>query len=305
MEFIKTTHIDFLRSARLFSTLSALAVAACVAILATLGMQYGVEFSGGTQLIVRFERTPEIDSIRAALDADLAAVIQTFDDPATNQVLIRIAEADVEEATEQLDMRAHRALGDLAERYAGNPVVESSTEIVGPIVGAELQRKAVQLTVVALFFQLLYIAIRFKGAVWGSGATVAAVHDILVTLGFLALARYEITLNVIAALLTIVGYSVNDTIVIFDRARENLRQRRKVPLREIVNEAINQTLSRTLITSGTTFLAMLGLYLFGGEVLRGFAFTMVIGVLIGTYSTIFVACPLVVWWQARSGKAAI
>ncbi|HEX9658835.1 MAG TPA: hypothetical protein VGA18_00985, partial [Rhodothermales bacterium] len=159
MEFIKTTHIDFLRSARLFSTLSALAVAACVAILATLGMQYGVEFSGGTQLIVRFERTPEIDSIRAALDADLAAVIQTFDDPATNQVLIRIAEADVEEATEQLDMRAHRALGDLAERYAGNPVVESSTEIVGPIVGAELQRKAVQLTVVALFFQLLYIAI--------------------------------------------------------------------------------------------------------------------------------------------------
>jgi len=300
MEFLKNPHVNFIGNARIFASLSALAVIGSVALLATRGLTYGVEFSGGTQLIVRFSETPRIDQIRDALGGeDLGAVIQTFDEPSTNQVLIRIAEAGADEATENLDERANRALQSLAERYPDNPVVESSSEIVGPVVGAELRRKAIQLTLLALAFQLMYIAFRFKGAVWGSGATIAAIHDVLVTLGVLAVFQYEITLNVIAALLTIVGYSVNDTIVIFDRARENLRQRRKEPLRPIVNDSINQTLSRTLITSGTTFFAVLGLYLFGGEVLRGFAFTMVIGVLVGTYSTIFVASPIVVWWQER------
>jgi preprotein translocase subunit SecF len=171
------------------------------------------------------------------------------------------------------------------------------------VVGAELRRKAVQLTVLGLLFQLIYIGFRFKGAVWGAAATVAVLHDVLVTLGFLAFFRYEITLNVIAALLTLVGYSVNDTIVIFDRARENLRQKRKDPLRKILNDSLNQTLSRTLISNGTTFLAVLGLYLFGGEVLRGFGFAMVVGILVGTYSTIYIASPLVVWWsEFRGGR---
>jgi preprotein translocase subunit SecF len=169
-------------------------------------------------------------------------------------------------------------------------------------VGAELRRKAVQLTVLGLLFQLIYIGIRFKGAVWGAGATVAVLHDVLVTLAFLAFFNYEITLNVIAALLTLVGYSVNDTIVIFDRARENLRQKRKDPLRKILNDSLNQTLSRTLISNGTTFLAVLGLFLFGGEVLRGFGFAMVVGILVGTYSTVYIASPLVVWWTDLRGR---
>jgi preprotein translocase subunit SecF len=177
--------------------------------------------------------------------------------------------------------------------------VETSSEIVGPIVGAELRRKAIQLTVLGLLFQLIYIGIRFKGAVWGAGATVAVLHDVLVTLAVLAFFRYEITLNVIAALLTLVGYSVNDTIVIFDRAREILRHNRKDPLRKILNDSVNQTLTRTLISNGTTFLSVLGLFLFGGEVLRGFGFTMVVGVLVGTYSTIYIASPLVAWWSGR------
>jgi preprotein translocase subunit SecF len=179
---------------------------------------------------------------------------------------------------------------------------------VGPVVGAELRQKAITLTVLGLLFQLVYIGIRFRGGIWGVAASLAAVHDVLVCLGFLMFFGYEITLNVIAALLTLVGYSVNDTIVIFDRVRENLRQRRKDPLAKTINDSLNQTLTRTLISNGTTFLAVLGLFLFGGEVLRGFGFTMVVGILVGTYSTIYIAAPLVVWWselaQRRRAPAA-
>jgi preprotein translocase subunit SecF len=303
MEFLKTTHIDFIGKARVLTAVSALLVISSIALLATRGVTYGVEFAGGTQLIVRFAEAPATDRIRAALPSELGAVIQTYDEPETHQVLIRIAETDPDQALEDLDEGATRALEAIAQSYPENPVIEHSSEIVGPVVGAELRRKAIQLTFLALAFQLLYIAVRFKGAVWGSGATIAAIHDVVVTLGLLVLLDYEITLNVIAALLTIVGYSVNDTIVIFDRARENLRQRRRDPLRDVVNESINQTLSRTIITSGTTFFAVLALFLFGGEVLRGFAFTMVVGVIIGTWSTVFVASPTVVWWQERSARS--
>jgi len=171
-------------------------------------------------------------------------------------------------------------------------------------VGAELRQKAILLTVLGLLFQLIYIGARFRGGVWGAGAAIAACHDVLVCLAFLSLFQYEITLNVIAALLTLVGYSVNDTIVIFDRARENLAHRRKDPMTKLLNDSINQTLTRTLISSGTTFLTVLALYLFGGEVLRGFGFTMVVGIIVGTYSTIYIAVPLVNWWYWRQGRSA-
>jgi preprotein translocase subunit SecF len=306
MELLKNPNFDFLGKTRICVPLSLAIVAGSIALMASEGgLRYGVEFSGGTQLIVKLTSSPEIDRVRAAVEpVSPGAVIQTFDDPAKNQVLIRISgvEDEAEEGGEELGARADRALAALAEGYAENPVLESSSEIVGPIVGAELRRKAVQLTVLALAFQLIYIGFRFKGPVWGAGATLAVFHDVFVTLGCLSLLGYEITLNVIAALLTIVGYSVNDTIVIFDRARENLRQRRKEPLDKIVNESINQTLSRTLITSSTTFFAVCALYVFGGEVLRGFAFTMVVGVVVGTYSTMYVAAPLVVWWRGRAQR---
>jgi len=226
-------------------------------------------------------------------------VIQTYGDAKSNQMLIRVAGAD--EAN--VSAHAQGVLKALAEHYGENRVLESSTEIVGPIVGAELRKKAVQLTVLGLLFQLIYIGFRFNGAVWGAAATIAVFHDVLVTLGLLAMFGYEVTLNTIAALLTLVGYSVNDTIVVFDRVRENIRQRRKDPLSKIINDSINQTLSRTLISSGTTFLTVLGLYLFGGEVLRGFAFCMVVGIVVGTYSSIYIASPIVVWWQGdKAGK---
>lgn len=303
MEFIKNPNFDFLGKLRIFLPISLIFVGASVALMLTQGVRYGVEFSEGTQLIVRFAGTPAIEQIRTALETQApGAVIQTFDDPSKNQVLIRLPAADEAEATENLEGRSEDALRALAANYASNEVLDSSAEIVGPSVGADLRRKAVQLTILALFFQLIYIAFRFKGPVWGAGATLAVFHDVIITVGLLVLLDYEITLNVIAALLTIVGYSVNDTIVIFDRARENLRQKRRTALGPIVNTSINQTLTRTLITSGTTFFAVIALYVFGGEVLRGFSFTMVVGVIVGTYSTIYVASPLVVWWTDRGQK---
>jgi preprotein translocase subunit SecF len=307
MEFLKNPSFDFLGKTRYFVGASLLVVLGGLAYMLSnhlyLGKDakgYGVEFSGGTQLIVKFQNPPQIDRIRSAAEqAAPGAVIQTYDQPEKNQVLIRLAGAE----ETNLGTKAELVKQALATGYAENPVVEASSEIVGPVVGAELRRKAVQLTVLGLLFQLIYIAIRFKGAIWGAAATVAVLHDVLVTLAFLALFRYEITLNVIAALLTLVGYSVNDTIVIFDRAREILRHNRKDPLRKVLNDSVNQTLTRTLISNGTTFLSVLGLFLFGGEVLRGFGFTMVIGILVGTYSTIYIASPLVAWWANR-GQAA-
>jgi len=300
MDFLKNPNYDFESKAKYFITLSIFFIGTGLAVMFTRGVNYGVEFSGGTQIIAQIQKTPEIDKVRQAVDrASAGSVIQTYGDPASNKVLIRIAS----EATEgELDTGAKKVLQSLAESYPGNPVVESSSEIVGPVVGAELRQKAVYLTVLGLAFQLIYIAIRFKGGVWGVAAAVASLHDVLICLGFLAFFRYEITLNVIAALLTLVGYSVNDTIVIFDRARENLRQRRKERLGRVLNDSVNQTLTRTLISNGTTFLSVLGLYLFGGEVLRGFGFTMVVGIVVGTYSTIFIAVPIVAFWSELAQK---
>jgi preprotein translocase subunit SecF len=300
MEILKNPNFDFLGRARYFIIGSLVLILAGMAfVLRPGGLRYGVEFSGGTQLIVRFQNSPEVDRVRSAVETvSPGSVIQTYDDPSKNQVLIRLGTHEAGTGV-ALDAAAQQVMDALKSKYGENPVAESSTEIVGPIVGAELRRKAVQLTVLGLLFQLIYIAIRFKGAIWGAAATVAVLHDVLVTLGLLAMFKYEITLNVIAALLTLVGYSVNDTIVIFDRARENLRHNRKDPLIKILNDSVNQTLTRTIISNGTTFLSVLGLFLFGGEVLRGFGFTMVAGILVGTYSTIFIASPLVAWWEGR------
>jgi preprotein translocase subunit SecF len=177
-------------------------------------------------------------------------------------------------------------------------------EIVGPKVGAQLRRQAVLATLYALAGMLVYIAFRFEW-VYGAAAVIAVFHDVLITLGFFSLFHYEISLTVIAALLTLVGYSMNDTIVIFDRVRENLRLMRRESFTEIVNKSINQTLSRTILTSGLTFLTVLVLYLMGGEVLRAFSFAMVVGVVVGTYSSFGIAAPIVVVWSKYTGGRGV
>jgi len=302
LEILKNPNFDFLGKTKFFATFSTLVILSGFGYMFANGLffgphakGYGVEFSGGTQLILHFEGNPEMDRIRAAVPD---ATIQTYDDPSKNQVLVRIAAAD----EQNLDEAANTAKAAIASQYPENKILDSSSEIVGPTVGADLRQKAIQLTVWGLVFQLLYIAWRFGGAVWGAAATIAVFHDVLVTLSFLAFFKYEITLNIIAALLTLVGYSVNDTIVIFDRARENMKSKKKEPLAKLLNDSINQTLTRTLIASGVTLLAVLGLFLFGGEVLRGFGFTMVVGILVGTYSTMYIATPVVVFWNNRQAK---
>src|ERR1700733_12763756 len=183
-------------------------------------------------------------------------------------------------------------LGELRDSFSLGTFAIRDVEVVGPKVGAQLRRQAVFATLYALAGMLIYIAIRFEW-VYGAAAVIAVFHDVLITLGLFSLFRFEISLTVIAALLTLVGYSMNDTIVIFDRVRENLRLMRREPLEAIVNKSINQTLSRTILTSGLTFLTVLVLFLMGGEVLRSFSFAMVVGVVIGTYSSFGIAAPIV------------
>jgi preprotein translocase subunit SecF len=316
MEILKNPSFNFLGRAKYFGTASALLVVAGIYVIASGKVRYGVEFSEGTQLVLQFQSPPRIDRIRGAVEAvSPGAEIQTFGEAADNKVRVRLGRsvgtgsgaetgeaASTDDEEVGLERAARAALAALARDYHENPIIESSAEIVGPTVGAELRRKAVLLVSLGLLAQLIYIGARFKGGVWGAGAAIAALHDVIVILGFLTFFGYEVTLNVIAALLTLVGYSVNDTIVIFDRARENLRQRRKIPLREVLNDSINQTLTRTVISSGTTFLALLALFLFGGEVLRGFSFALALGTIVGTYSTMFVAVPLVDVWYGRRDK---
>lgn len=188
--------------------------------------------------------------------------------------------------------------------FAGASAVKSA-EAVSPQVGADLRNRAVYVTIVACIGMLIYIAFRFKSWGFGIGAIIAVFHDVLVTLGIFSIMQWEINLTVVAALLTLVGYSMNDTIVIFDRIREMLRTRRRDTLEHLSNEAINQTLSRTIITSGLTFLTVLAMLLFGGEVLKSFSWALFIGILIGTYSSIYIASPFMLWWEGWRSKARI
>lgn len=194
-------------------------------------------------------------------------------------------------------------IGSLSSGFTLGNFAIRNVEVVGPKVGAQLRKQAILATLYALAGMLVYIAFRFEW-VYGAAAVIAVFHDVLITLGFFSLFHYEISLTVIAALLTLVGYSMNDTIVIFDRVRENLRLMRREPFAEIVNKSINQTLSRTILTSGLTFLTVLVLYVMGGEVLRAFSFAMVVGVVVGTYSSFGIAAPIVVVWQKYRGQGA-
>ena len=195
-------------------------------------------------------------------------------------------------------------LSALRDSFYAGPFAVVNVEIVGPKVGADLRRQAIYVTLYALAGMLVYIALRFE-LVYGAAAVLAVFHDVLITLGLFSLLHFEISLTVIAALLTLVGYSMNDTIVIFDRIRENLRLMRREPFKTIVNRSINQTLSRTILTSGLTFLTVMVLFLMGGQVLRSFSFALVVGILVGTYSSFGIAAPLVVAWDHWKGQGAV
>ena len=264
----------------------------------------GVDFRGGTQVQVQFTNAPDINGIRRATEAAgiKDAHIVNYDKPENHEVLISLPQSS--DAT--LDSGRKQIVDALHANY-NNPLQIRNVQAVGPTVGKQLEKQAALATLYSLIGMLVYLWFRFE-LIYGVAAVVAVFHDTLITVGFFALTNQEISLTVIAAILTLVGYSMNDTIVVFDRIRENLRLSRRESLTDVVNRSINQTLSRTVLTSGLTFLTVLALFVFGGEVLHGFSFALVIGILIGTYSSIAVAAPMLVAyqdWRASKGKAAV
>ncbi len=386
MQLLKNVNVDWIGKKEIFIGASFLLfLASIVSLIIKHGPRYGIDFSGGTLVYVKFKNPPQLDVIRGALkQRGLGeSTIQRFGPESEHEVIIsldqkmtvssgefdqgqsKIAEtlnlsfrpleaksgktdlnnlgtARLEAALSGIpglqgvlksgtsigdvskgvisyrnshgglvgsldDLRAisgltPEALSLIRERFYVGEFAIIKTEIVGPKVGKALQRQAISATLYALGGMLVYIGWRFKGAIYGTAAVIAVFHDVIITVGFFSFFDKEISLTVIAALLTLVGYSMNDTIVVFDRIRENLKILRREPLTSVINRSINQTLSRTILTSGLTFMTVVSLYIFGGEVIHGFAFAMVIGILIGTYSSIAIASPLLVIWydyQAR------
>jgi preprotein translocase subunit SecF len=301
MALFENANYDFIKWRWHAIGLSAIIIIAGLAYGIQKGIPLGIDFSGGTILVVKFDQPVSDDQVRQALVASIAGeqVIQTYGDPSANQKLIRLPQL-VEEEGAALDTNARAVVDALTKANVGKFEVLSQ-ELVGPVVGADLQRRGIYATLASILGITIYIGLRFRFA-FAIGAIAATLHDVLVTLAFLFFFGYDLSLNVVAAILTITGYSVNDTIVIFDRVRENMRTKRRDSLETVVNQSVNQTLSRTIITAGTTFLAVLALYLFGGEVLEGFAFTMLVGIISGTYSTIFIAAAIAIILGNKQAK---
>jgi preprotein translocase subunit SecF len=309
MRLFKNANYNFLRWRWHAVALSWVVIIAGLITILTRGMPLGIEFAGGTAVIAQFDQTPSIEAVRQALNRNFPgggqnAIVQGYGDASLQQVMVRVPQVGAEQGA-ALSSTAEAVDVALRKGNLGNYRIVG-TEIVGPAVGQELTRKGISAFVLSLIAILVYIAFRFQFS-FAVGAVVATIHDILVTLAFLAFLQYDFSLNVIAAMLTVTGYSTNDTIVIFDRVRENMRSMRRDSLNHIINTSVNQTLGRTVLTAGTTLLSAVALFVFGGEVLRGLAFTMIVGVITGTYSSVFVAAAVVTFWgqkRARTTPAA-
>ena len=379
LQLLHSPNFDFMGKRWLLLPVSIALVLVAVAVLVIHGLNLGIEFTGGTEMQVRYADTPDIPAIRATLN-DIgmkSQVVTTIGDPKENEVYIRLGMSEEEAADDPTSqvLLALRGLSDgnldlgndlniadqttLAGLLEGAPGLSTSgaaalaeeilalrkeqaifhsidelatlpgmtpeildelkqdtvvgalamrsQSYIGPAVGRELVKKAIIAIIGSLIGMLIYIWIRFQFQ-WGLAAVVALAHDTLITLGLFSLFNQEMSLPVVAAFLTLVGYSVNDTVVVFDRIRENLAARPGSGLTDIVNLSINQTLSRTIITSGLTWIVVLSLFIFGGSALRPFSFVLSAGVLVGTYSSIYVASPILVLWKAyldrRKGKGA-
>jgi preprotein translocase subunit SecF len=292
MEFLVGTHINFLGHRKAAFILSGLVILTGLISLAVhRGPELGIDFAGGVLLQVKFDQRITAQDIRASLDRVGVgeAEIQHFG--GNREAIIRLMTADAE--SEDL---AGRILEQLNTDNPGNHAEFMRQELVGPKIGEELRMKATMAIVYALIGILIYISLRFEFK-FAVGAVVALIHDVLITLGLFSLTGRAISLPVIAAFLTIVGYSLNDTIVIYDRIREDRRKYYGKSFVDIVNTSLNESLSRTLVTSLTTLLVVVSLFVFGGEVIKDFAFALMVGVVVGTYSSIYVASPLVVEWQ--------
>ena len=257
------------------------------------GLKYGIDFAGGTLVQLQFKNPPDIEVIRDGLKTiGLGeSTIQEFG--SKKDILIR-----VERSEEKLEAVGAMVKRSLSGKFNSDEITVERVEMVGPKVGRDLREKALLSILYAVIGIVIYISWRFEFQ-YAIAAIIALMHDVLVTMGAFSILDKEFTLVIVAAFLTIIGYSLNDTIVVFDRIRENLRRKGKLSLSEIINSSINQTLSRTLLTSGTTLLVVLALFFFGGEIIHDFSFALLVGVVVGTYSSIFIASVFLVYWASR------
>jgi len=288
IKFIKfDTHINFLSKMATFLTISIMLVILSIGTIFFKGLNFGIDFNGGTIIEVqKIIGNADVSEMRERLSSLDIGNTQLQEFGKETDLLIRVEQNSDQEGSQQAIIKK------ITETIQSDYEIRR-IEVVGPKVSGELIQKGITAVIASIVCVLIYIWFRFEWQ-FGVGAIVALIHDIIITIGVFSLFQLEFNLSIIAALLTIVGYSLNDTVVIYDRIREELRKYKKMPILELINQALNLTLSRTLMTSITTLIALLSLYLFGGEVIKGFTFAMIWGVLIGTYSSIFIASPVLI-----------
>jgi preprotein translocase subunit SecF len=300
MHLFPKTHFDFLGKRWAFFVASAILLGGSIASLATRGIRYGIDFTGGTEIRVHFDNPIDLGKLRKAADkAGMPdAALQTYVGTEKPTFSIRI-QSDIKTSAEKVD----QLLNALAAQIPDNKMTIDSKDYVGPAVGRHLFQQALWAIILSLTGIIVYLGFRFANPVWGVAGIIALFHDVLATYGLFSILGAEVDLLIISAILTIGGYSIHDTIVIFDRMREKMRHMRRESLAQVMNESMNETLSRTVITSMTVLAVVTILYLFGGQVIHHFAMAMVFGTIVGTYSSIAVAAPFVYEWSLRSGSA--
>lgn len=301
MRFFHETKISFMSARRLFATFSIALAIVSVLTFFVFGIDYGIDFTGGTELAIEFKTSVETDAIRKSIEnaGFRNAEIKSFGQD--NQYLIRLSESD---------KTAEKVINSLQNNFSNNEITLLKTDTIGPKIGKELRNMGILAVILAVIAILIYIAFRFE-FVFGIAAVVALVHDVLITFGLiniihhLGLVNIEFNQNMIAALLTVLGYSVNDTVIVFDRVRENRDKHKGIRFIKLINLSVNETLSRTINTVLTTVLVLLTIVFLGGPVLQGFALTLAIGIIVGAYSSIFIASSFAVWYTKRVKKIEV
>ncbi len=292
------THFDFIGKKKFTLWISAIAILISFgSIFFHGGLRYGVDFSGGLVAEIKFSKPIDISQLRSATEAIglKDAVVQRFG--GENEFLIR-----VEKSSSDLEAMSKSVQTSLQEQFKGTPLEIRRVEVVGPKVGKDLKTKAIWAVGLAFVAILIYVAFRFHEIAYGLGGIVALFHDVVVTFGAISIFNIEFSLNVLAVILTIIGFSINDTIVIFDRVRENIKKMRKENLVTIFNVSINETLGRTILTTGTVMMVVLILFFFAGDVIHDFTIALIVGLITGTYSTVYIASPVVLFWEQNISR---
>jgi preprotein translocase subunit SecF len=299
MELIRPdTRFDFIGKKKYAIWISTLVILICLgSIFFHGGLRYGVDFAGGILIQIKFSKAVNISEVRNALEVmgSKEAMVQAFG--RENEFLIRI-----EKASEDLEAMSKKIQTSLQEQFKDKALEIRRAEVVGPKVGKDLKKKALWAVGLSFLGILIYVAWRFKEVAYGLGGIAALVHDVIVVYGVISIANIEYSLNVLAVILTIIGFSINDTIVIFDRVRENIKKMRKENPETIFNVSINETLGRTILTSGTVMMVVLILFFFGGPVIHDFTTALIVGLITGTYSTVYIASPVVLFWERHVSR---